>query len=152
MDSNFCTALIAEVGQAILTTLELSGAETAGLMELDQACGWLRYTHGAGRDGARLLNHLTLRPGEGVVGRAIEQKAPAWSTDVMTDSRIKVSEEARARARRLQFRGILAAPLMLRGVARGALVVHFRQPHLFGEAEVDALATLAALASIALEN
>src|SRR2546427_13098128 len=103
MDSNFCTALIAEVGQAILTTrelpatvalilekaLELSGAETAGLMELDQACGWLRYTHGAGRDGARLLNHLTLRPGEGVVGRAIEQKAPAWSTDVMTDSRIK---------------------------------------------------------------
>src|SRR5262249_52439220 len=99
MDANFCTGLIAEVGQAILmardlpTTvalilekaLELSGAQTSGLMELDRASGWLRYTHGAGRDGKGLLDHVMLRPGEGVVGRAMELKAPFWSTDVEHD-------------------------------------------------------------------
>ena len=46
----------------------------------------------------------------------------------------------------------MAAPLVVNGVARGALVGHGREPGCFGQPQIELLTALASLAGVALEN
>ena len=160
------TKLILEVGEAILAAdgLEatiaiildgarrLTGAETVGLLQLSPDGEQLPCTHatGIGADGMRAL--APLRVGDGVAGRAVAQRRPVWTPDLEYDRTIQLTPSQRAMVVQLGHRSVMAAPLLVNGVARGALVGHHRMPGSFSESEAEVLAALASLAGVALEN
>src|SRR4051812_49207044 len=130
------TRLILEIGQAILVAdgleatiaiildgaLRLTGAETVAFDQPDPDDGLLRCTHAAGR-GADLMHDLPpLRPGDGIAGRAVAQGAPFWTADLLADEDVALAPDQRSSMATLACRSVLAAPLLVNGVTRGALV------------------------------
>src|SRR5690349_3450560 len=93
MQQTLSTRLILSIGQAILAadSLEstvtiildaarrLTGAETAGLYQLDDASGLLTCTHATGRDAARMTGGPAPLTGEGVAGAALMRGEPVWT-------------------------------------------------------------------------
>ena len=166
MQQTLSAGLILEVGQAILAAdgLEstisiildavsrLSGAETAGLFQPDNAGQWIRCTHASGRDAEAMKLLVPLRVGEGVAGRAVTEQRPTWTADILNDAAVHLPDATRARVSRATFRSVMAAPLVVNGNARGALVGHSRAPGRFTGPEVELLSALASLAGVALEN
>jgi signal transduction histidine kinase len=160
------TTLILEVGQAILAAdgLEatiaiildgahrLTGAETAGLFQLDPASRLLHCSHAMGRDADRMRALRPLRVGDGIAGRAVAEGRPIWTPDILQDQAIHLPPDNRFDADQLTYRSVMAAPLLVNGVARGALVAHDRTPDRFSPTEAEILAALASLAGVALEN
>ena len=166
MPRSLSTKLILEVGQAILAAdgLEatiaiildgahrLTGAETAGLFQPESASGLLRCTHADGLGAPGMLSLHPLRVGDGVAGRAVAERRPIWTPDILGDEAIRLPPENRSEVDRLSHRSVMAAPLLVNGVARGALVAHHQAPNSFGATEGEILAALASLAGVALEN
>ena len=166
MPRSLSTTLILEVGQAILAAdgLEatiaiildgahrLTGAETAGLFQPDSAGEVLACTHAMGRDATGMRSLHPLRVGDGVAGRAVAERRTVWTPDILRDQAIHLPPENLSEVHRLTHRSVMAAPLLVNGVARGALVTHHRTPDSFSETEADILAELASLAGVALEN
>jgi signal transduction histidine kinase/DNA-binding response OmpR family regulator/putative methionine-R-sulfoxide reductase with GAF domain len=156
------TRLILEVSQAMLAAdgLEstvtiildaahrLAGAETAGLFQLDAASGLLHCTHTAGRDAFRMKSLRPLPIGEGITGLAVAEGQPAWTNDILNDRTVYVSTEME----RAMHRSMVAAPMLVNGEARGALVGYGRAAGSFSMADVEVLTALASLAGVALEN
>jgi GAF domain-containing protein len=155
------TKLIFEIGQAILAAdglaatiavildgaHRLTGAETAGLFQLDPVAGVVQCSHAMGRDAAGMRSLLPLRVGDGVAGRAVAERRPVWTADILRDQAIRLPLENRTEVDRLTYRSVMAAPLLVNGVARGALVTHHRTPNSFSETEAEMLTALASLAA-----
>jgi signal transduction histidine kinase/ActR/RegA family two-component response regulator len=164
--TSLSTRLIFEVGQAILGAdrLEatigiildaarlLTGAETVGLDQPDPLDGLLRCTHATGRDAEAMRALPPLAVADGIAGRAVSLGRPLWTADLLDDQQHALSPTHRCEMARIACRSVMAAPLLVNGVARGALVAHDRLPDRFSEATADLLAALASLAGVALEN
>src|SRR5919198_5863255 len=131
---------------------QLTGAHSTGLFELDPATGLLHCTHGAGQNGVALRAIVGLRPGQGVVGRAVADGKPAWTADILHDLEIRLPWQHRERMLHLGLRAILAVPVELRNGARAGLVIYHREPHAFDERDAEGLAALAPFVAVALEN
>jgi signal transduction histidine kinase/DNA-binding response OmpR family regulator len=158
--------LIFEVGQAILAAdglestisiilyaaLRLAGAETAGLFQPTSAGDQIVCTHAAGRDADRMRATAPLRVGEGVAGRAVAEGRPVWTVDILDDPDIVPPDEVLAGTRPVMHRSVMAAPLVVNGTMRGALVGRARGAGLFSDVQAELLAALASLAGVALEN
>ena len=82
--------------------------------------------------------------------RAIQRKEVLVVDDMLTEDWI--AEEARARAKRRGFRGLIAAPLMRAGEAIGTIAMNRAAPGPFTEGQIDLLKTFADQAVIAIEN
>ena len=82
--------------------------------------------------------------------RAIRGKEAVIVNDMLTEDWI--TEEARERATRRRFRGLIAAPLMRAGEAIGTLAVNRAAPGPFTQQQIDLLKTFADQAVIAIEN
>ena len=128
---------------------EILGAEAFGLFRFDQ--GRLRYVRGFGLD-ERFQKEHTLALGEGVVGKAARDRRTVETTDVLGDSQLDLSPEARARIETQGSRAIAAVPLVGTDRVLGALAIYhpvgFRSP----AEDREFLETLAAHAAVALEN
>ncbi len=140
------------VNLVVAKMLEISGAESAGLVQRDSSDGLLRYTAAAGRDDTIFLNEAAMRLGEGLAGRAVAECRPAWTDDVTGDPSTGYQQHHFDVVARLGLRSVLAVPLRLQGRVTGALVVHYRARHTFDDDEIEALSALASMAAIALEN
>ena len=104
MPRSLSTKLILEVGEAILAAdgLEatiaiildsahvLTGAETAGLFQLDPAGRLIRCTHAMGRDDLGMRSLHPLRVGDGVAGRAVAERRTIWTPDILRDQAIRL--------------------------------------------------------------
>jgi signal transduction histidine kinase/ActR/RegA family two-component response regulator len=166
MAQTLSTKLILEVGQAILaadgleatvaiildSARRLTGAETVGLFQPDPATGLIVCTRAAGLNAAGMRSLLPLKLGDGVAGRAVAEGRPGWTSDIRGDSAITLPSANRAEVDRHSHRSVLAAPMLVNGVALGALVAHHRQTGSFGETEAETLMALASLAGVALEH
>jgi signal transduction histidine kinase/ActR/RegA family two-component response regulator len=158
--------LILEVGQAILVAgdlettiavildgaLRLTGAETVGLSQPDPSDNLLRCTHAAGRDADAVRALPPLGPGVGIVGRSIARAAPLWTSDILRDQAVALTPEHRTELARLTCRSVVAAPLLVNGLARGVLFATDQAPGQFSDTTAELLAALASLAGVALEN
>jgi len=104
-------------------TLRLLPCEMAGLLLIDNDGGRLRYaTKPVDRQGTR--GALRLAPGEGLVGRAVQEGACMASEWLSEDAphRVRLSEETG-----ITLRTCLAAPLVANGRPLGALQVANRK-------------------------
>src|SRR5262249_53084563 len=88
----------------------LLAVAAVGIWKLDRETGRLRYHHGAGFS-SRSMEAFELRVGEGTTGRAVLDRAPVWSRDVLGDPAITISPETRAGVEREGYRAVLSVPL-----------------------------------------
>jgi len=161
---------LAAVGETLTSTLDLQsvleaiadstggliGAHRAVVFELDQGTRSLRAR--AVR-GIGIEPGFTLRVGQGAVGQAVLRRQPVWSADVLRDPPPGWEELHEASGQPLGthmlqygFRAILAAPVISRDAALGAVSVYWNEPHRPGEREVRLLSALARHAAVAMEN
>jgi two-component system, NtrC family, sensor kinase len=95
-----------------------------------------------------LVSTIRLRLGEGVAGRAVQERRPMQSPDLWSDARGKYPHLARKGG----FRSMLAVPLLVGERAIGAISVLRRDVHEFSAHEEELLVALADQAAIALDH
>ena len=95
-----------------------------------------------------LVSTVRLRRGEGVAGRAVQERRPIQSSDLWLDQLNKYPQLAREGG----FRSMLAVPLCVGEQAIGAITVLRRDVHEFSAHEEELLLALADQAAIALEH
>jgi GAF domain-containing protein/ActR/RegA family two-component response regulator len=143
---------VQEIIELVLETArKLIGAEVALLAQIEPDTGLIRITHALGTD-AEFVQTQTLQPGEGVTGRAVSEGKPIWTRDVLADPQITLRDCRREEVRKRGIRAVLAAPLTLQGLIKGALIVQSRTIRPFQEDEVETLVGLASLAAVAIEK
>jgi GAF domain-containing protein/ActR/RegA family two-component response regulator len=154
-----------EVGQRIAeSTRELLGAVAATLYRIEESSGDLRAVAvsgslgsslGAGGDDgdrAEAGDTVVLARGTAVSGRAVTERQPVASIDVLTDPRIALTPELRSRLGQIPFRAALAVPLVARDRVIGALAVADRAGRVFTDEETRLVQAFADRAALALDN
>jgi PAS domain S-box-containing protein len=91
-------------------------------------------------------------PGVGIVGRAISERRPVWTRDVLRDTRVVLTEAFRRRLEAMGHRAVLAAPLAVKGQIIGVLSLADGAARTFSESEVALLQGLADQAALAVRN
>jgi len=159
--------LLVEVTRRLSSTLDLEQVldvitESAlSAVELD-AAGFYRWD--TGRGGLALVRGRnlpetmtrdeTLRPGEGVGGRAYAERRAVWTQDWTADSSLHYRPETVAALEGADGpRAIIAVPIVIRDEVYGVLLGGVRRPrHRFTEHDVHLLSSIAAQAAVAIEN
>jgi phosphotransferase system enzyme I (PtsP) len=105
----------------------------------------LRATVGLHRDA---VHRVVLRPDEGLVGLAAERKAPVVIERAREHPRYKYFPETGEE----RFESLMAAPLIVRGVANGVLTVQTTVPRHFDQGDIETLVTCAQLLTPVVVN
>ncbi len=138
-----------DVGETIRLILtqarEVLGVESCGLMTLDAETGELSSVASLDLDPASRAR-IRIRVGEGVTGKAVQERRPVQSPDVYRDPR------ARFPQLHSDLRSMLAAPLVVGDQAIGALTVLRRDVHRFTPQEEALACAFADQAATALER
>src|SRR5205823_2872006 len=100
-------------------------------------------------DAFRMKSLRPLPVGDGIAGLAVAEGQPAWTDDILKDRAIYLSTEIQAETARATHRSVMAAPMLVNGVARGALVGHSRAVGAFSTADADGSSALALLQAAA---
>jgi PAS domain S-box-containing protein len=131
--------------------VELTGCEAVGIFFYDVAREALLFHRGLHLP-AELTRSLALRPGEGIAGRAYQERQPVWTRDRLSDPTLRHSPAAQRLVDAAAPRAYLAVPIISREETYGVLVVYFFSPHDFTTREVQLVSTLADHATLALQN
>ncbi len=129
----------------------LTGAGAAGIFRADGDTGLLTYARATGVS-SNFLRGLRIRMGEGTAGRAIRERRPVWTADVLNDPAIQLSTDTRILVEREGYRGVLSVPIFIKGEPYGGLTVYWWQPHQASAAEIEVMTALGGQAAVALEN
>ncbi len=161
---------LAAVGETLTSTLEaegvleaiadhaitLIGAQRAAVFDLDEAAGILRAR--AVR-GIGIAVGFPVRLGQGAAGTAVLTQAPVWRADVLSQPLpgydLQVPEAGTTFGEAIRshgYRGLLAAPIISRETALGAICVYWEDAHEPDEREIRLLTALARQAGVAMEN
>jgi GAF domain-containing protein/anti-sigma regulatory factor (Ser/Thr protein kinase) len=87
-----------------------------------------------------------------VTGRAVLERRTMHSADVTADDEFPQSKESALRAGGTGQRAVLAAPLLVKDTALGAVVLRRREPIPFTDRQIELVQTFADQAAIAIEN
>jgi PAS domain S-box-containing protein len=99
-----------------------------------------------------LTQGLALRPGEGIAGRAYQERQPVWTRDRLTDPTLRHSPAAQRIVDAAAPRAYLGVPITSREETHGVLVVYFFEPHDFTAHDIQFVSTLADHAAVVLQN
>jgi len=157
-----------EVSKAVAGSLETERALHLIVQKAVELTGvrhcllWLREDGPPGEGGVRpraqagfdlsVVERLLLRPGEGLVGRVLRERRPAWTSDILGDPDVPVSAEWAATIRRLDIGAMLGVPVEYGEVFAGVLTVYRPRGSAFTPDEATLLWSFGAMAAIALEN
>ncbi len=154
-----------EVGSLVSSTLKvervldviveraraLLGVRATGIFKVDLASGQLAYERGIGLS-PEFIRSLRVRAGEGTSGKAMRYRAPAWSSDILNDEAVALSDDTRALVAREGYRAVLSVPILIKNEPYGVLAVYWWEPHSPTFSEIRLLSALAGQAAVALEN
>ncbi|MGH7384553.1 MAG: GAF domain-containing protein, partial [Candidatus Rokuibacteriota bacterium] len=158
--------VVAELGRVLVSTLDESRVldivatqahESLGMLDIaiwlqKEDGGPLHLAAGQGPfSGPLTARAKPLDLSEGVVGRALVERSPVWTPDVLNDDRIRLRPESRRWIEEIGGRSILAVPLV-REHLFGALVVYRPSGERFSEREVEYVSAFANQVAVALEN
>jgi len=129
----------------------LMGVASAGIFRRDRATGGLFYVRGRGLS-PEFVNRLRLRVGEGTSGRAVRDRVPVWTADILADPAIPLTAETRDFVMSEGYRAVLSVPILTKGDPYGVLSVYWWEPHLSSPSEIALMSALAGQAGIALDN
>ena len=142
------------LGLVVETAAELLQAPASAVFLIERFQGGMRFEFRQSRGLPPSHSQgFTLADGEGIIGKAIHERRPAWTADILNDPDIWLSVEIRQRDLLHGIpRALLAAPLMRGEAAIGALVVLRPTGSTYEPREVQFLAALASQAAVAIEN
>jgi signal transduction protein with GAF and PtsI domain len=89
-----------------------------------------------------------LKIGQSLSGKAIKEKKPVSSIDVVKDPDYKYPEIAKKQG----LKSMLAVPMIVKNKAIGVINVYTTTEHIFSEEEIKMLSAVANLAAVAIEN
>jgi len=95
---------------------------------------------------------VTVSIGQGIAGRAIEERAVTWTGDYLADRSFPHTERADEWIGRFGYRSQMSAPLIGEEGPLGAISAYSSRPNAFGEDDSQLLGTLASQAAIVLGN
>jgi signal transduction histidine kinase len=157
---------LGEVGRAVSSTLELetvlntivsraaqlAGADGASIHEYDEATRvfQIRAAHNYDAELVESNRATPIRLGEGLMGRAAEQREPMQVPDILPEGAYQ--SQVRDILLRRGYRALLAVPLVREDEVIGALVVTRRAPGEFAPEVVELLKTFATQSALAIQN
>jgi len=130
----------------------LLNAPAAALFRLERESGDLVALAVSGDVSPAWGPHLVIPSGAGLAGVALRERRPVVTPDLLTDTRVRLTPEARTRIQASGYRATLAVPLMIEDRALGALVVRDRAGRVFDQEEIRVAQAFADQAILALEN
>ncbi len=135
----------------VAQTIALTGCDASGIYVYDEVRGGLTFRRGLNLD-PDVVRDLVLKPGEGVAGRAYQERRPVWTRDRLADPELRYSAAGRPHLAKWQSRAYLAVPIVSRDEVYGVLGQYFFTAHDFTTKEIQLVSTLADHAALALEN
>ncbi|HEY4912154.1 MAG TPA: GAF domain-containing protein, partial [Methylomirabilota bacterium] len=129
----------------------LTGAQAAGIFRSDAEAGVLTYVRASGVS-SEFLRGLRVRLGEGTAGRAIRERTPVWTADVLSDPSMALSADTRILVEREGYHGVLSVPIFIKGEPYGGLSVYWWQPHPVSKEEIEVMTALGGQAAMAIDN
>jgi signal transduction histidine kinase/CheY-like chemotaxis protein len=136
----------------VSAVLGLFKTRRSALFELDSASGSLVCVAVAGERDPVTWVGQRFGPREGVVGRAVDERRPVWTSDLLADPRIVVTPWVRERAREAGYTGVAAVPLTIQGGVIGALSISDNYQRVFGNEELRLLSAFGDQAALALQQ
>ncbi len=133
--------------QIVEMSMALLGAETSSIMLLDEETQELVIAAAQGLS-EEYLKKGTIKVGESIAGRVIQEGKPIAVYDLSKDSRHAYTEQARMEG----LCSLLSVPLSLKDRVIGVLNLYTKEPHHFTSHEINLFASLASQAAIAIEN
>jgi GAF domain-containing protein len=138
----------------LITTkaVELLGCDASVILQYDEVRDELTIAreHNLAPE---LKRNVVLKPGEGIGGRAFQERHPVWTRDLLAQAPLTYDDATTDRLiKALAPRAILAVPIIIREAVYGALSVYFYIPRDFVPKEVQLLSSLAHHAAIAIAN
>src|SRR5262249_21669593 len=94
----------------------------------------------------------TLPPGVGVVGRAVRERRPVWTADILADPNFTLTPDLQTHFAQSEIRALLGVPLLVQGRVIGALGTGTRVGRVFDGEDIRLAQAFADRAIIALEN
>jgi GAF domain-containing protein len=140
----------AVLDRIVETILELMDVRACGIFRTGPD-GRLRYARGAGLSGS-FVSALVVGPGEGTSGRAVADRAPMWTADILSDPGLALNPEARRLIEREGYRAVLSVPILGKEAPLGCLATYWWGPYVPTPAQIGTLDALATLTAVALEN
>jgi two-component system NtrC family sensor kinase len=143
----------AEVRQRVVEGVrELLGSRSASLMRIDEGSGTLVTMAVSGELAGVLAGGRSFPVRSGASGRAVTDRRPVITTDILADKRIEFTAEDRALFEPVSCRAVLAVPLTVHERVIGALNVAGLTGRVFDEEEIRLVQAFADQAAVALEN
>jgi PAS domain S-box-containing protein len=136
--------------QIVAKTVDLLACDASGVYVSDESRGGLAFRRGLHLTAGHTPD-LVLKFGEGIAGRAFQERRPASTADRLADPSLRYTK-ATDQVFRQGPRAYLAVPIVVRDEALGVLMAYFFEPHTFSDKEAQLLAALAAHAGIAMDN
>ncbi|HKW92137.1 MAG TPA: GAF domain-containing protein, partial [Methylomirabilota bacterium] len=129
----------------------LLGVAGLGVFRYERSTELITYERGVGLS-REFMTSLQVRLGEGTTGRAVHEREPVWSQDVLNDPALSISPATRAHVEREGYRAVLSVPLLSKGEVHGALAAYWWEPHSPSANEISIMTALAGQAAVALDN
>jgi PAS domain S-box-containing protein len=132
-------------------TIDLLECDGSTILEYDEDKDLLKVlnSHDSNAD----TDHVTLKPGEGIGGKAFKFRCPMWVEDRLADASYKIKTPSGSQfIDKQEMRGILSVPIIIQGEAYGVLTVNSSTPHVYTKKEIQILSTMADHAAIAISN
>ncbi|HEY7649124.1 MAG TPA: GAF domain-containing protein, partial [Methylomirabilota bacterium] len=143
----------AVVSRRILENLAtLLGAHTPVLYRIDPESGNL-VAAAMAHDLERVIGpDLVIPRGVGAAGRAVEERRPVATPNILADPRIPLTPALRARLEQIPYRAVLSVPLIVKDRVIGALAVTAETGRLFDNRQIALVQAFADQAALALDN
>jgi signal transduction protein with GAF and PtsI domain len=135
--------------------LKLIVSLTAGVMKVNTCALWLldeqskelsiRATQAMSKE---YLKHRVIRLGEGIVGRAAQERKPIVVPNVDEDPRYVEKELARKEG----FVSMLSVPMLVKKKVVGVINCYSTTPYEYTKSDIDLLSAVAGQAAVAIEN
>ncbi len=143
----------AEAAERIVTSVfRLFRARRSMLYRFDSASGALVCVASAGEHGSGGWIGRILDVGEGVVGRALLERRPIYTSHLLSDPSIVVPEWFVEMAKADGIQSAVGLPLSVGGEVVGGLAVGDGPGREFTEEEIDLLSAFAGHAAVAIQN
>jgi GAF domain-containing protein len=143
--------------ETVLSTIvsraaQLAGADGAAITEYEEATRafQLRATHNYDAELVERAHTVPTRMGEGLSGRAAERREPMQVPDIALGGAYQ--GPLRDILLRMEYRAMLAVPLIREDQVIGSLVVNRRAPGEFAPEVVELLKTFATQSALAIQN
>ena len=130
----------------------LLATRTSGLYRLDPATGAIVSGAISGDIGPALGRVVVFPPGTGVAALSALERRPVITNNLLTDPRITLTPEVRARIEQAVYRAVLSVPLVARDAAIGALSVGDAEGRVFTPDDVRLAEAVADQAALTLDN